>query len=268
MFVLCFLMATFAYELPLVQITSRYRLNPRAFDVAAALLISYWLLIGSPRGWRANLSHPLLRPWMTLVSVYMVMAAVTVLFVPFTVFQYSVWFAFRYLLASVVLIIVLSAPLSEQQKRRLLWIGLIGGTWVSFYGVLQMLYIVPSARELPSGGFTSVAAGAITSTLGPSYFHSGQFGILSGIIGLTRAAAMALAPHGIRVNAIAPGLTDTAQPRYGSSEEEIAAMAAKLPLGRIVEPGEVADLAVFLVSDEAKQITGQTVHVNSGSYLN
>ena len=45
-------------------------------------------------------------------------------------------------------------------------------------------------------------------------------------------------------------------------------MAAKLPLGRIVEPGEVADLAVFLVSDEAKQITGQTVHINSGSYLN
>jgi 3-oxoacyl-[acyl-carrier protein] reductase len=116
-----------------------------------------------------------------------------------------------------------------------------------------------------TGAIVSIASGAAYSgpPLGVHYAAS-----KAGIIGLTRAAAMALAPHGIRVNAIAPGLTDTAQPRYGMSEEEIAAMAAKLPLGRIVEPGEVADLAVFLVSDEAKQITGQTVHVNAGSYLN
>lgn len=86
----------------------------------------------------------------------------------------------------------------------------------------------------------------------------------AGLVGLTRAAALALAPHGIRVNAIAPGLTDTAQPRDGMSEAEIAEDAAKLPLGRILTPEDIADTAVFLASHEARQMTGQTIHVNGG----
>lgn len=86
----------------------------------------------------------------------------------------------------------------------------------------------------------------------------------AGLVGLTRAAALSLAPHGIRVNAIAPGLTDTAQPRDGMSEAEIAADAGKLPLGRIVAPEDIAAAAVFLASDEARQMTGQTIHVNGG----
>ncbi len=88
-----------------------------------------------------------------------------------------------------------------------------------------------------------------------------------GLVGLTRAAALELAPHGIRVNAIAPGLTDTAQPRYGSSEEELADMAAAMPLGRLITPDEIADAAVFLASDESRQMTGQTIHVNGGQFL-
>jgi len=59
--------------------------------------------------------------------------------------------------------------------------------------------------------------------------------------------ALELAPHRIRVNAIAPGLTDTAQPRYGGSEEEIAAAATLIPFGRIARPDEIAPgRAVFL----------------------
>jgi len=88
-----------------------------------------------------------------------------------------------------------------------------------------------------------------------------------GLVGLTRAAALELAPHGIRVNAIAPGLTDTAQPRHGSSEEELADMAAAMPLGRLVTPDEIADAAVFLASDESRQMTGQTIHVNGGQFF-
>jgi NAD(P)-dependent dehydrogenase (short-subunit alcohol dehydrogenase family) len=88
-----------------------------------------------------------------------------------------------------------------------------------------------------------------------------------GVVSLTRQMALELAPHRIRVNAIAPGLTDTAQPRYGSSEEEIAAAAQTIPLGRIAEPDDIARTAVFLSSDEASFTTGQILHVNGGGYL-
>ena len=89
----------------------------------------------------------------------------------------------------------------------------------------------------------------------------------AGVIGLTRAIALDLAPHRIRVNAIAPGTTDTAQPRYGMSEEELAAAGDAIPLGRIATPEDVAALAVFLLSGESAHVTGQTLHVNGGQFL-
>jgi len=89
----------------------------------------------------------------------------------------------------------------------------------------------------------------------------------AGVIGLTRSMALALAPHRIRVNAIAPGLTDTAQPRYGNTEEQIAARALEIPLGRMAQPEEIARVAVFLASDEASAMTGAVVHANGGVYL-
>ena len=89
----------------------------------------------------------------------------------------------------------------------------------------------------------------------------------AGVIGLTRAIALDLAPHRIRSNAIAPGTTDTAQPRYGMSEEELAAAGDAIPLGRIATPEDVAALAVFLLSGESAHVTGQTLHVNGGQFL-
>ncbi len=89
----------------------------------------------------------------------------------------------------------------------------------------------------------------------------------AGIIGLTRAMALELAPHGIRVNAVAPGTTDTAQPRYGNTEDELAALAKKIPIGRMATPDEIADVIVFLVSDDARYVTGQVINANGGSYM-
>jgi NAD(P)-dependent dehydrogenase (short-subunit alcohol dehydrogenase family) len=89
----------------------------------------------------------------------------------------------------------------------------------------------------------------------------------AGIIGFTRAVSQEMAAHGIRCNAIAPGLTDTAQPRYGMTEAEIAEAFAKLPLAGAIEPQDIAEAAVFLASDRARKITGQTLHVNAGGYL-
>ena len=85
-----------------------------------------------------------------------------------------------------------------------------------------------------------------------------------GVITMTRTMALELAPHGIRVNAIAPGTTDTAQPRGGNTEEEIAAMARVIPLGRIAQPDDIASVAVFLAGEESRHMTGQTLHVNGG----
>src|SRR5256712_4268870 len=87
-----------------------------------------------------------------------------------------------------------------------------------------------------------------------------------GIITMTRTMALELAPHGIRVNAIAPGTTDTAQPRGGNTEEELAAMAKIIPLRRIAQPDDIASVAVFLASEESRHMTGQTLHVNGGLY--
>ena len=84
---------------------------------------------------------------------------------------------------------------------------------------------------------------------------------------MTRALAMSLSNNSIRVNAIAPGLTDTAQPRDGHSEAEIKEMANSLPLGRIIQPFEVAQSVLFLVSDQAGQITGQVLHINGGTLI-
>jgi NAD(P)-dependent dehydrogenase (short-subunit alcohol dehydrogenase family) len=85
------------------------------------------------------------------------------------------------------------------------------------------------------------------------------------IIGFTRAVSTELAPHGIRVNAIAPGIVDTAQPRDGMTEQQIAAASARVPLGAMATPDEVADVAVFLSSHLSRHITGQTLQVNGGT---
>jgi len=88
-----------------------------------------------------------------------------------------------------------------------------------------------------------------------------------GVLSMTRQMALELAPYRIRVNAIAPGLTDTAQPRYGMGEAELAAAARAIPLGHIGQPEEIARAAVFLASEDAGFITGQCLHVNGGGYL-
>ena len=85
------------------------------------------------------------------------------------------------------------------------------------------------------------------------------------IIGLTRSVSTELAPYGIRVNAIAPGIVDTAQPRDGMSEDQISDASSLVPLGAMASPEEIADVAVFLSSDASRHITGQTLQVNGGT---
>lgn len=90
-----------------------------------------------------------------------------------------------------------------------------------------------------------------------------------GIVSMTRAMALELAPHNIRVNAIAPGTTDTAQPRYGNTDAELIEMArVNIPLGgKLLTPEQIARSAVFLASDDSDATTGQVLHVNGGAYM-
>jgi 3-oxoacyl-[acyl-carrier protein] reductase len=87
-----------------------------------------------------------------------------------------------------------------------------------------------------------------------------------GIVGLTRGMARELAPLGIRVNAVAPGVTNTAMPRLGNTEEALAALGRSNPSGRLAEPEDIADVVVFLATDEARHLVGQLIHVNGGDY--
>jgi 3-oxoacyl-[acyl-carrier protein] reductase len=124
------------------------------------------------------------------------------------------------------------------------------------------------ARQLVARG----QGGAVINLASGAAFRSSPRGVhyvssKAGLVGLTRATALELAPYRIRVNAIAPGLTDTAQPRYGMSEEDIQERGREVPLGRMATPDDIADMAVFLASEEARYVTGQTLHVNGGQYL-
>jgi 3-oxoacyl-[acyl-carrier protein] reductase len=87
-----------------------------------------------------------------------------------------------------------------------------------------------------------------------------------GIVGLTRGMARELAPHGIRVNAVVPGITNTAMPRLGNTEEALAALGRANPSGRLAEPRDIADVVVFLATDDARHVVGQLIHVNGGDY--
>jgi NAD(P)-dependent dehydrogenase (short-subunit alcohol dehydrogenase family) len=89
----------------------------------------------------------------------------------------------------------------------------------------------------------------------------------AGVIALTKSLALALAPHGIGVNGIGPGLVDTAQPRYGMSEAEIAAMSAANPSGRMAQPADIARAALYLASDLSQYVTGQTLFVTGGGHM-
>jgi len=98
-----------------------------------------------------------------------------------------------------------------------------------------------------------------------------------GVIGLTRTFALELAPRGITVNAMCPGWVETDMgragwkgvgERHGGTEEDGRRLAAQMaPLARIIEPDEVAGLAAYLASDDARSITGQAIVLDGGQVM-
>jgi 3-oxoacyl-[acyl-carrier protein] reductase len=85
----------------------------------------------------------------------------------------------------------------------------------------------------------------------------------AGVMALTRCAAIEAAPHGVRVNAVAPSIAMHEHLARASSDELLATLAAREAFGRAAEPWEVADVIVFLASDYSSYMTGEVVSVSS-----
>ncbi len=86
----------------------------------------------------------------------------------------------------------------------------------------------------------------------------------AGIIGMTRVMAVDLAQHGIRVNTVAPGTVATERIKQSHNEERREAWLRSIPMARYGEPAEIAAAALFLASEDAGYITGQTIAVDGG----
>jgi NAD(P)-dependent dehydrogenase (short-subunit alcohol dehydrogenase family) len=88
----------------------------------------------------------------------------------------------------------------------------------------------------------------------------------AGVVNYTQTAALELAPHGIRVNALAPDFTVTEGLTRMSSPERLRSAAAMVPMGRAGHVDEMAGAAVFLASGLSSYVTGQTIHVDGGTH--
>jgi NAD(P)-dependent dehydrogenase (short-subunit alcohol dehydrogenase family) len=128
--------------------------------------------------------------------------------------------------------------------------------------VLSMKHEVRAMQNQGSGSIVNISS---------TYGHEGAAGasIYAGakhaVEGITKSVALELAKSGIRVNAVAPGPTDTRMlTRFAGTTENKAAMATRVPLGRLALPEEVADGIVFIASNEARFITGHILNVDGG----
>jgi 3-oxoacyl-[acyl-carrier protein] reductase len=147
--------------------------------------------------------------------------------------------------------------MSEADWDRVIGTNLIGA-------FLCARAVVPKFLKQGSGRIISLTSGrAFQGAKNGAHYAASK----AGIIGFSKSLALELAPHGITVNVICPGITDTAQPRGHQTEEQMYAQAQRIPLGRIGQPEDLVGPAIFLASDAAAFITGQTMLVNGGSIM-
>ncbi len=132
--------------------------------------------------------------------------------------------------------------------------------------VLSMKHEVRAMQAQGSGSIINISS---------TYGHEGAagasiyVGAKHAVEGITKSVALETAKSGIRVNAVAPGPTDTGMlTRFTGTAENKAALAAEVPLGRLGRSEEVADGIIFLASDEARFITGHILNVDGGHSVN
>ncbi|RDK07144.1 3-oxoacyl-ACP reductase FabG [Cupriavidus lacunae] len=109
----------------------------------------------------------------------------------------------------------------------------------------------------------------ITSVVG-SVGNPGQMNYSAakaGVAGMTRSLAAEIGSRNVTVNCVAPGFIDTDMTK-ALSEEQHAALKTQIPLGRLGQPDDIANAVAFLAGPQAAYITGTTLHVNGGMYMN
>lgn len=137
---------------------------------------------------------------------------------------------------------------------------------IDLKGIMRVVRAAaPAMREARSG-----AVVALSSIMGFAYGwdqHVHYSAAKAGVVGLVRGLAVELASDGIRVNGVAPGYIRTAQAlskEHSLGPEGLERAAAFIPMGRVGEPEDIADVIVFLASPAARYVTGQTVVVDGG----
>jgi len=121
-------------------------------------------------------------------------------------------------------------------------------------------------RLLDRGGTGSIVLLSSVHSVQAYPAHAHYASSKGGVNALTRALASQLAPHGVRVNAIAPGVIYTERARAEGLYDP-AVLGAAIPLGRVGRPEDIADLAVYLASERAAYVTGQVVCADGGLTL-
>jgi 3-oxoacyl-[acyl-carrier protein] reductase len=123
--------------------------------------------------------------------------------------------------------------------------------------------VIPAMQEQGSGKIVNIASSA--GQMGGIAVGLHYSASKAGILGLTKSLARILAPH-IQVNAVSPGTTESEMTR-GWDEGAIQNIIRQIPAGRLGHPSDTAAAVLFLASDEASFITGQTLSVNGGLFM-
>lgn len=143
------------------------------------------------------------------------------------------------------------------------WDAVIGLNLKSAFLCAQA--VAPSMIERRRGAIVNVSsvAGRNGGALGSIHYSTAK----GGLITMTKGLAKELGPHGVRVNAVSPGVIETPYHEQFSTPEMMKAYVGMIPLGRIGSPPEVASVVAFLASDAASFLCGETVEINGGMLM-
>ena len=125
--------------------------------------------------------------------------------------------------------------------------------------------VAASMMERKTGAIINLSsiAGRNGGALGSIHYSTAK----GGLITFTKGLAKELAPYGVRVNAVSPGVIDTPYHEQFSSPEMMKSYVNVIPLGRVGRPDEVAKVIAFLASDAASYLAGETIEINGGMFM-